>query len=106
MSGKNLDILFPHHLGHYVGLDVHDCPGFPRSNPLKERQCVTVEPGIHVPPDPRFPVHFHNIGIQIEDSVAIGVEHPIILTPEAPKEVVDIEALRAEMVEEEVVRRL
>ncbi|KAI4146641.1 MAG: hypothetical protein LQ340_005857, partial [Diploschistes diacapsis] len=41
---QNLDTLFPHHVGHYIGLDVHDTPGYSRSTPLRRGQCVTVEP--------------------------------------------------------------
>ena len=41
---KALETLFPHHLGHYIGLDVHDTPGQSRKNPLQVGQCVTVEP--------------------------------------------------------------
>ncbi|TKA77067.1 hypothetical protein B0A49_03428 [Cryomyces minteri] len=77
MSGKALETLFPHHLGHYIGLDVHDSPG-----------------GIYVPDDDRWPAHFRGTGIRIEDSVCIQEESPLVLTTEAVKEVVDIEALR------------
>jgi intermediate cleaving peptidase 55 len=96
LSGNAMDILFPHHVGHYVGLDVHDCPGYKRSVPLKAGHCVTVEPGIYVPDndDPRWPAHFRGIGIRIEDSICVQDDSPIILTTEAVKEVVDIEALR------------
>ncbi|KAL8864382.1 MAG: hypothetical protein Q9198_009901, partial [Flavoplaca austrocitrina] len=44
MSGNALEALFPHHLGHYIGLDVHDTPGQSRKDPLQVGQCVTVEP--------------------------------------------------------------
>lgn len=43
--------------------------------------------GIYVPNDERWPAHFRGIGIRIEDSVCIGDDHPIVLTPEALKEV-------------------
>ena len=39
-----LEHLFPHHLGHYIGLDVHDTPGQSRKAKLQPRQCVTIEP--------------------------------------------------------------
>lgn len=94
MSGDALDILFPHHVGHYIGLDVHDCPGYPRSGPLKAGQCVTVEPGIYVPNDERWPEHFRGLGIRIEDSICVQDDTVLVLTTEAVKEVVDIEALR------------
>ncbi|KAJ5702240.1 hypothetical protein N7488_009788 [Penicillium malachiteum] len=95
VSGNAMSTLFPHHLGHYIGLDVHDCPGYSRGYSLKAGQCITVEPGIYVPNDERWPAHFRGIGIRIEDSVCVGDDHPIVLTPEAVKEVDDIEALRS-----------
>ena len=94
VSGNALDILFPHHVGHYIGLDVHDCSGYPRTTPLRAGHCVTVEPGIYVPDDERWPEHFRGIGIRIEDSVCVQDDSPLIFTTEAVKEVVDIEALR------------
>ncbi|KAJ5928315.1 hypothetical protein N7466_007271 [Penicillium verhagenii] len=94
LSGSAMNVLFPHHLGHYIGLDVHDCPGYSRGYNLKAGQCITIEPGIYVPDDERWPAHFRGIGIRIEDSVCVGDEHPIVLSPEAVKEVDDIEALR------------
>jgi intermediate cleaving peptidase 55 len=42
----------------------------------------------------RWPEHFRGIGIRIEDSVCVRDDSPLILTTEAVKEVVDIEALR------------
>jgi len=94
MSGDAMNTLFPHHVGHYIGLDVHDCTGYARSVPLKAGHCVTVEPGIYVPDDERWPAHFRGIGIRIEDSVCVQDDSPLVLTTEAVKEVVDIEALR------------
>ncbi len=94
MSGNAMDTLFPHHVGHYVGLDVHDSPGYSRSIPLVAGHCVTIEPGVYVPDDDRWPKHFRNLAVRIEDSVCVDEEAPYILTTEAVKEVVDIEALR------------
>ncbi|KAL4804374.1 peptidase M24, structural domain-containing protein [Aspergillus unguis] len=94
LSGDALRTLFPHHLGHYIGLDVHDCPGYSRGYDLKAGQCITIEPGIYVPDDDRWPAKFRGIGIRIEDSVCVGDDNPIVLTTEAVKEVDDIEALR------------
>jgi intermediate cleaving peptidase 55 len=96
LGGKVMDILFPHHVGHYVGLDVHDIPGYPRNVVLKEGHCITIEPGVYVPDDERFPKHFRGIGVRIEDSVAVGDDNPLILTTEAVKEIDDIEALDQE----------
>ncbi|KAF2837609.1 xaa-pro dipeptidase app [Patellaria atrata CBS 101060] len=92
MSGNALETLFPHHLGHYIGLDVHDAPGYSRRGNLKDGMCITIEPGIYVPDSDRWPEAFRGIGIRIEDSVCVQAEHPLVLTTEAVKEVVDIEA--------------
>ncbi|RYP70598.1 hypothetical protein DL769_004920 [Monosporascus sp. CRB-8-3] len=94
LAGDDMSRLFPHHLGHYVGLDVHDVPGYPRNVPLREGHCVTVEPGVYVPDEDRFPEHFRGVGIRIEDTVCVGDDVPLILTTEAVKEIEDIEALR------------
>lgn len=94
MSGNAIDILFPHHVGHYIGLDVHDCPGYPRTGSLRAGQCVTVEPGIYVPNEDRWPKHFKGLGIRIEDSICVQDDSNLVLTAEAAKEVDDIEALR------------
>ncbi|MCJ1451388.1 hypothetical protein MMC28_001724 [Mycoblastus sanguinarius] len=94
MSGKALESLFPHHLGHYIGLEVHDTPGQSRRTPLRARQCVTVEPGLYVPNTEAYPAHFRGMGIRIEDSVCVQDGHPLVLTTEAVKETEDIEALR------------
>jgi len=94
-TNSGMDVLFPHHVGHYVGLDVHDVPGYARSCPLRKGHCVTVEPGVYVPPDDeRWPKHFRGLAVRIEDSVCVDEAGPVVLSTEAVKEVVDIEALR------------
>ncbi|KAI9826620.1 MAG: hypothetical protein M1832_006216 [Thelocarpon impressellum] len=87
LSGNALDTLFPHHVGHYIGLDVHDSPGYPRTGDLTAGQCITIEPGVYVPNDERWPAHFRGLGIRIEDSVCIQAQGPLVLTTEAVKEV-------------------
>lgn len=94
MSGKAIESLFPHHVGHYIGLDVHDSVGYSRKAVLRENNCITIEPGIYVPANDRWPKHFQGIGIRIEDSICVQADGPYVLTTEAVKEVVDIEALR------------
>lgn len=94
VSMSSIDQLFPHHVGHYIGLDVHDCPGYSRREILKRGHCVTIEPGIYVPDDERWPKAFRGMGVRIEDSVCVDEDSPYILSTEAVKEVVDIEALR------------
>ncbi|KAG5917881.1 hypothetical protein E4U42_007085 [Claviceps africana] len=94
VSASNIDQLFPHHVGHYIGLDVHDCPGYSRRERLRRGHCVTIEPGVYVPRHDRWPAPFRGMGIRIEDSVCVDENSPFTLTTEAVKEVDDIEALR------------
>lgn len=94
MATDAIQTLFPHHVGHYLGLDVHDSPGFSRSRIMQKNMVVTVEPGIYVPNDERWPKWARGIGMRIEDSVCVDEESPYVLTTEAVKEIVDIEALK------------
>jgi intermediate cleaving peptidase 55 len=94
MSNDAIEKIFPHHVGHYVGLDVHDSPGLTRGKAFEKGMCVTVEPGIYVPDDERWPAWARGIGMRIEDSVCVDDESPYILTTEAVKEIDDIEALK------------
>jgi intermediate cleaving peptidase 55 len=110
-SPSAINTLLPHHLSHHVGLDLHDCAGYPKNATLKAGQCITVEPGVYVPVgDERFPRHFWGMGIRIEDCICLvdGEEEegdgtageegrggsPLVLTAEAVKEIAEIEALR------------
>lgn len=59
---------------------------------LVEGNVITVEPGIYVPFDSSYPKHFHGLGVRIEDEVAFTEDGPLVLSANAPKEIVDIEA--------------
>jgi intermediate cleaving peptidase 55 len=95
VSGRNMEQLFPHHVGHFVGLDVHDAPGHPRTGALVQGNCITIEPGVYVPDDERWPERFRGLAMRVEDSVVIGKDAPEVLTATAAKEIDEIEALRA-----------
>lgn len=95
VSGKAVEMLFPHHISHYIGMDVHDCVGYSRKTVVREGHCITIEPGVYVPDDERWPKHFRNMAIRIEDSISVGEEDPLVLTDAAVKEIDEIEALRS-----------
>ena len=75
---------------------MHDCSTLPRGQALKAGNCITIEPGVYVPDDEKWPKHFRGIGIRIEDCVVVGeaAGRQIVLSADAVKEIVDIEALR------------
>ncbi|KAK9450246.1 peptidase M24, structural domain-containing protein [Limtongia smithiae] len=85
-------ILYPHYIGHHLGLDVHDCPMLSRRQLLRNGNVITIEPGIYVPwGDPRFPKHFWGIGIRIEDNVFVDNSTPVVISSSAAKEIADVE---------------
>ena len=84
---------YPHALGHWLGLDVHDTPAVSVGTPLEPGNVVTVEPGLYFPvDDEQLPAWARGIGVRIEDDVLIGDDGaPEVLTA-APKAVGAVEA--------------
>lgn len=41
--------LYPHHVGHYLGMDTHDTLSVDRNTVLSAGMVITVEPGVYVP---------------------------------------------------------
>lgn len=87
------EILYPHYIGHHIGLEVHDCSELPGRRLLKNNQTITIEPGLYIPDLPKFPKHFRGLGVRIEDSIQVGKENPTILSKDAVKEITDIEKM-------------
>uniref|UniRef100_A0A8C9L3B0 Xaa-Pro aminopeptidase n=1 Tax=Pavo cristatus TaxID=9049 RepID=A0A8C9L3B0_PAVCR len=84
----------PHHVGHYLGMDVHDTPDISRSVPLQPGMVITIEPGLYIPEDDvSAPERFRGIGVRIEDDVVIADDSPLILSADCPKEIYDIEQI-------------
>jgi len=90
---------YPHNTSHWLGMDVHDVGlyqinGEPR--PFEAGMCFTIEPGFYVQPsDTDGTADFRNIGIRIEDDILVTSSGFENLTAAAPKDLAEIEALRA-----------
>ena len=87
---------YMHRTGHWLGLDVHDAGEYKRAGKwrtLVPGMTLTVEPGLYIRPADDVPQPFHNIGVRIEDDVAVAEGGCEVLTAEAPKAADDIEAL-------------
>jgi Xaa-Pro aminopeptidase len=87
---------YMHRTGHWLGLDVHDTGDYKRAGHWRELapgMVLTVEPGLYIRADADVPPALHNIGIRIEDDVAVGAAGSEVLTAETPKAVDEIEAL-------------
>lgn len=86
----------PHHVGHYLGMDTHDCQLMHRGMDFESGMVITVEPGLYIPLDAYdIPKEYRGIGIRIEDDVLITADGPVVLTNELCKEIDDIETLLA-----------
>lgn len=83
----------PHHVGHYLGMDVHDTPELSRSQPLQPGMAITIEPGLYIGEDnDQAPERFRGLGVRIEDDVVIQDKGgPLILSSDAPKTIADVE---------------
>lgn len=87
---------FPHAIGHYLGLDVHDTHAVHKGLSLERDMVITIEPGLYCQSDDEdAPKHFRGIGMRFEDDVVVGDGHvsPEILSIDAVREVADIENL-------------
>ncbi|GAB0098845.1 xaa-Pro aminopeptidase 3 [Sergentomyia squamirostris] len=85
----------PHHVSHYLGMDVHDTPTISRTTILESGMVFTVEPGIYIGENRRdVPVEFRGLGIRIEDDCAVTPLNTIeILSNQCVKEVKELEDL-------------
>ena len=90
---------FMHRTGHWLGMDVHDVGDYRVGEEwrvLEPGMTLTVEPGIYIPPGMKgVPRRWWNIGIRIEDDVAVGRDEPEVLTAGVPSDPDEIEALMA-----------
>ncbi|KAH8270728.1 hypothetical protein KR044_012691 [Drosophila immigrans] len=78
----------PHHVSHYLGMDVHDTPHVPRNTRLQPGMVFTVEPGIYIDEQRKdVPPEFRGIGIRIEDDILINEQGQVeVLTAKCLKE--------------------
>ncbi|XP_075888375.1 xaa-Pro aminopeptidase 3 [Nelusetta ayraudi] len=83
----------PHHVGHYLGMDVHDTPELSRSQPLQPGMAITIEPGLYISEDNDLaPKRFRGLGVRIEDDVVIQQPGaPLVLSRDAPKTIAEVE---------------
>jgi Xaa-Pro aminopeptidase len=85
---------YMHRTGHWLGLDVHDVGEYKQAGLWRELapgMTLTVEPGCYIYPAEDIPEHFWNIGIRIEDDVAVTSAGCEVLTQSVPKEIIKIE---------------
>lgn len=94
---KDVRLYYPHGCSHFLGLDVHDKGNYsgPKSG-LKENMIITVEPGIYIPANSKCDKKWWNIGVRIEDDIAIKKDSYENLSAESPRKWQDVEKLAAQ----------
>ncbi len=90
LAQRGYDKYFPHGIGHFLGLDVHDVGDY--RVPLHEGDVITIEPGIYIAAE--------GIGIRIEDDYWITKDGAVCLSENLPKEIKDIEKIVQEALDE------
>jgi Xaa-Pro aminopeptidase len=110
---RQVSIWFPHGLGHWLGMNVHDVGRYGR--PLAPGMVFTNEPGIYIRPDaldylPDTPANrqfkekvrpavekYKNIGVRIEDDLLVTENGVVWLTAKLPRSIKDIESFMASL---------
>ncbi|QQR63393.1 M24 family metallopeptidase [bacterium] len=77
---------FPHGIGHYLGLDVHDVGSY--QEPLQEGDVFTIEPGIYIPEEA--------LGVRIEDDYWLTPKGAVCLSEGLPKTVAEVQQAMAD----------
>ena len=87
---------YMHRTGHWIGMDVHDVGDYKVGDEwrlLEPGMVTTVEPGLYTPGNRKVPKKWRNIGIRIEDDVAVTSKGPDVLTKGLAKDPDEVEAL-------------
>ena len=89
---------YPHGIGHWMGLDVHDpCPYSDDNGDeilFAEGMVLTIEPGLYLPKDDEnIPEKYRGIGIRIEDDVLVTEQGCENLSQGIAKTVEEIEEM-------------
>lgn len=94
---EECDRFCPHHVSHYLGLDVHDTGSISRAIDLRPGVVITVEPGIYVRHEnAAVRDEFRGIGMRIEDDVLITETGAEVLTESCIRKSDEIEFIMSQ----------
>lgn len=89
---------YMHRTGHWLGMDVHDVGDYKIDDNwrlFEPGMVLTVEPGLYIPAGSRGAKRWWNIGVRIEDDLAVTKEGYELLTAGLPRTIDEIETLMA-----------
>ena len=90
---------YPHGIGHWMGIDVHDQAPYKYDNaqeiPLQKGMVLTIEPALYFDEkDKDIPIKYRGIGVRIEDNILVTQKGYINLSQDIIKEIKDIETYK------------
>ena len=100
LSGRREDIIesrdyaayYPHSMGHWLGIDVHDVGTYYHDRHLKEKRVLepgmifTIEPGLYfTQKETRVPEKYRGIGVRIEDNILVTPDGCEVFNDESAK---------------------
>lgn len=89
---------YMHRTGHWLGMDVHDVGDYKIDDNwrlFEPGMVLTVEPGLYIPAGSRGAKRWWNIGVRIEDDLAVTKDGFELLTKGLPRTVEEVEAVMA-----------
>ncbi|MBL4711738.1 MAG: Xaa-Pro aminopeptidase [Gammaproteobacteria bacterium] len=89
---------YMHRTGHWLGMDVHDVGDYKVDGNwrlLEKGMVLTVEPGLYIPAGSRGAKRWWNIGVRIEDDLAVTKDGYELLTKGLPRTVAEVESVMA-----------
>ena len=98
LQKKALKSYYPHGIGHWMGIDVHDQAPYVDENnqeiPLQEGMVLTIEPALYIDKnDTKVAKKYRGIGIRIEDNILVVKGGCKNLSAKILKEMEDIETI-------------
>lgn len=87
---------YMHRTGHWLGMDVHDVGDYKVDDEwrlLEKGMTLTVEPGLYIPAGSRGAKRWANIGVRIEDDIAITADGFELLSKGLPRSTEEVEAV-------------